>query len=220
MTHDDQHRRQPVLSPVDRYSEIIFGLIMALSFTCSLSVAQAGQGEVRTMLLAALGCNTAWGIVDGLMYLLDNLTERGRGFAIMRKFRAASGPEAANEIVRTALPSVVVDALQPGDVDVIRTRLTATTGQDGRLRLTLDDFRGAVGVSLLVIASTLPVSLPFLFIDDPALALRVSNGVAVAMLFLIGWQQGRYAGVRPLTMAGAMVAIGITCVGLTVALGG
>lgn len=220
MTRDERPRRQPVLSPVDRYSEIIFGLIMALSFTCSLSVAQAGQAEVRTMLLAALGCNTAWGIVDGLMYLLDNLTERGRGFAIMRKFRAASGPEAANEIVRTALPSIVADALQPGDVDVIRTRLTATTGQDGRLRLTLDDLRGAVGVSLLVIASTLPVSLPFLFIDDPALALRVSNGVAVAMLFLIGWQQGRYAGVRPLTMAGAMVAIGVTCVGLTVALGG
>jgi len=220
MTRDERPRRQPVLSPVDRYSEIIFGLIMALSFTCSLSVAQAGQAEVRTMLLAALGCNTAWGIVDGLMYLLDNLTERGRGLALMRKFRAASGPEAANEIVRTALPPVVADALQPGDVDVIRTRLTATTGQDGRLRLTLDDFRGAVGVSLLVIASTLPVSLPFLFIDDPASALRVSNGVAVAMLFLIGWQQGHYAGVRPLTMASAMVVIGVVCVGLTVALGG
>lgn len=220
MTHDDQHRRQPVLSPVDRYSEIIFGLIMALSFTCSLSVAQAGQAEVRTMLLAALGCNTAWGIVDGLMYLLDNLTERGRGLALMRRLRAASGPEAADETVRTALPSVLAEVLQPGDVDVIRTRLTTTTGLDGRLRLTLDDFRGAVGVSLLVIASTLPVSVPFLFIDDPALALRVSNGVAVAMLFLIGWQQGRYAGVRPLTMAGAMVAIGVVCVGLTVALGG
>ena len=58
-----------MLSPVERHGEILFGLIMALSFTCTLSVAESGRAEVRTMLFAALGCNLAWGIVDAVMYL-------------------------------------------------------------------------------------------------------------------------------------------------------
>jgi VIT1/CCC1 family predicted Fe2+/Mn2+ transporter len=66
-----------VLDPIDRVSEIIFGLLMALSFTGSLSVA-TGHDEIRTVLAAALGCNIAWGLVDGVMYLLATATERAR----------------------------------------------------------------------------------------------------------------------------------------------
>ena len=51
-----------ILDPMDRISEVLFGLIMALTFTCTLGVAAA---EVRTMLIGALGCNLAWGIIDG-----------------------------------------------------------------------------------------------------------------------------------------------------------
>jgi hypothetical protein len=53
-----------VLEPTDRVSEILFGLIMVLTFTGSLSVAEAGRDDVRTMLIGALGCNLAWGIID------------------------------------------------------------------------------------------------------------------------------------------------------------
>ncbi len=60
----------PALSPVDRVSGVIFGLIMALTFTGTLSVATADRNEVRSMLIGALGCNTAWGLVDAVMYLL------------------------------------------------------------------------------------------------------------------------------------------------------
>lgn len=66
-----------VLDPIDRVSEIIFGLLMALSFTGSLSVA-TGHEEIRTVLAAALGCNIAWGLVDAVMYLVGVATERAR----------------------------------------------------------------------------------------------------------------------------------------------
>jgi hypothetical protein len=46
-----------VLEPMDR---ILFGLIMALTFTCTLGVVTAGDPAIRTMLLGALGCNLAW----------------------------------------------------------------------------------------------------------------------------------------------------------------
>jgi hypothetical protein len=53
-------RTRRVLAPIDRVSEVLFGLIMVLTFTGSLSVAEAGRDDVRTMLIGALGCNLAW----------------------------------------------------------------------------------------------------------------------------------------------------------------
>src|SRR2546430_14850321 len=68
-----------VLDPIDRVSEVLFGLIMVLTFTGSLSVAEAGRESIRTMLIGALGCNLAWGIIDGVVYLMGCLAEKGRG---------------------------------------------------------------------------------------------------------------------------------------------
>ena len=58
-----------VLDPIDRVSEVLFGLIMVLTFTGSLSVAEAGRDDVRTMLIGAVGCNVAWGVTRGLWVL-------------------------------------------------------------------------------------------------------------------------------------------------------
>jgi len=59
MSITENEKRTPVLDPIDRVSEIIFGLIMALTFTGALSTATAGREEVRTMMMTALGCNLA-----------------------------------------------------------------------------------------------------------------------------------------------------------------
>ena len=56
---------------------MLFGLIMVLTFTGSLSVAEADRDDVRTMLIGALGCNLAWGIIDGVLYLMGSLAEKG-----------------------------------------------------------------------------------------------------------------------------------------------
>jgi hypothetical protein len=59
-----------VLEPGERISEILFGLIMALTVTGTTSVVTADRFQIRTMLIAALGCNVAWGIIDAGMYLM------------------------------------------------------------------------------------------------------------------------------------------------------
>ena len=64
-THETRTR---VVDPPQRVAEVLFGLIMVLTFTCSLSIAEAGRDDVRTMLIGALGCNLAWGIIDGVFY--------------------------------------------------------------------------------------------------------------------------------------------------------
>ena len=58
------------LDPTDRFAEVVFGVIMAMTFTGTVSVASAGEQDIRQMLYAALGCNLAWGIVDAVMYVM------------------------------------------------------------------------------------------------------------------------------------------------------
>jgi hypothetical protein len=64
-----------VLDPMERISETLFGLIMALTFICSLGVATGAS--VNVQMIGALGCNLAWGIVDGGLYLLARINDRG-----------------------------------------------------------------------------------------------------------------------------------------------
>jgi hypothetical protein len=70
--------RRRLLDPLDRISEVMFGLIMAVTIVGSLSIATAGRTEVRTVLIGALGCNIAWGLVDAVMYVLRGMAERAR----------------------------------------------------------------------------------------------------------------------------------------------
>ena len=96
MSEQTTQRSKGLLDPIERLSEVLFGLIMVLSFTGSLSAATAGREEVRTMLFGAIGCNLAWGIVDAVMYLITRLTERGRDILTLRAMRQAADPTEAH----------------------------------------------------------------------------------------------------------------------------
>ena len=80
MVDEPSRSSKRVLDPIDRISEVLFGLIMVLTFTGSLSVAESGRDDVRTMLIGALGCNLAWGIIDAMLYL-DGLPGQKRARA-------------------------------------------------------------------------------------------------------------------------------------------
>ena len=87
-------------------------------------------------------------------------------------------------------------------------------------RLQKDDWLGAVGVFLLVFLSTFPVVIPFIFMHNAGPALRVSNVVAIVMLFFTGYAFGRLSGRRPWLVGISMVILGLILVGMTIALGG
>src|SRR5207248_8003151 len=112
-----------VLQPIDRISEVLFGLIMVLTFTGSLSIAEAGRDDVRTMLIGALGCNLAWGIIDGVLYLMGCLAEKGRGLLTFHAVRNATDPKEAQRLIADALPSVVTSVLEPVEMESLYQRL-------------------------------------------------------------------------------------------------
>ena len=209
-----------LLDPIDRVSEILFGLIMALTFTCTLSVAEASQADVRTMLIGALGCNLAWGLVDGTIFLLMNLIERARGVKLIHALRNTPAVAQGNQLITEALPPLVASALDAPAMDRLRSQLLAKPLDELRTGPRREDWQAALGVFLLVVLSTFPVAIPFMLIEEPATALRVSNAIAIVMLYVCGAILGGYAG-RPRWRVGLVMAVlGSLLVAITIALGG
>ena len=220
MPDDHLKASKHVLEPNERISEVLFGLIMVLTFTGSLSVAEAGRDDVRTMLIGALGCNLAWGVIDGVFYLMACLAEKGRNLMTYRAVRRATDPQMAQRLIADALPSVVASVLQPAEFAAVHQRLQQLPEPPERARLGQDDWLGALGVFLLVFIAMLPVVIPFIFMHNAMIALRVSNAIAIGMLFLTGCAFGRCAGRDPWRMGVAMVVLGGVLVGITMVLGG
>ena len=220
MMAKEKEKRERVLDPVSRISEIIFGVLMALSFTGALNAATAGREEVRTVMLTALGCNLAWGLVDAVMYLVATMTERGRNRTLLQQVRAAAKPKDAYASIAEVLPGRLGEALGETGLEDIRRRLVALPEVPARVRLGKDDYAGAFGVFLLVVLSTFPVVLPFIFISELALAMRTSNAVALVMLFIGGYKLGKYAGGVAWKTGLAMAAVGAVLVSIIMALGG
>jgi VIT1/CCC1 family predicted Fe2+/Mn2+ transporter len=220
MGKETRPSRKTVLEPIERLSEILFGLIMVLTFTGSLSVATADRGDVQVMLFGALGCNFAWGLIDAVMYLMASLHERGRVIQTARAVSAAHTAQEAYTAIRRSLPEVVAEELAPEVLERIRLRVVSMSAKAEAPRPTADDYRGALGVFLIVVVSTLPVVLPFMFMPDVALAMRLSNAVAILMLALIGYCFGRASGLLPWWTAVVMVLLGSVLVALTIVLGG
>jgi hypothetical protein len=209
-----------VLEPIERISEVLFGLIMVLTFTCSFSVAEAGRAEVRSLLFGALGCNLAWGVIDGIMYLMGCLAEKARALGTWRAVQTTIDPKKGQSVVARALPSVVASAMGPAELEGIRQLLQRLPEPPSHPRLDKSDWLGALAVFVLVVLSTCPVVLPFALMQNAMLAHRLSNAIAIGLLFSTGYAFGRCTGYHPHGMGVVMVAIGAVLVGLTILLGG
>ena len=208
-----------VLDPMQRISETLFGLIMALTFICSLGVATGANVNTQTMLIGALGCNLAWGIVDGGLYLLARINERGGKNLILRAIRQAPDAKTAQRVIADALPPELVSVLPAEQLELMRQKVLQAPESE-RPKLTGRDWTGALGLCLLSFLATFPVVIPFIFISDAKLALRVSNAVAIAMLFCCGYAFGLRSGIKPWAAGLSMVAVGSALVAIAVALGG
>ncbi|HQR22718.1 MAG TPA: hypothetical protein PKV98_17750 [Burkholderiaceae bacterium] len=212
--------REPVLSPVDRVSEVLFGLFMALTFVGAVSVTEAGREDIRTMLAAALGCNLAWGLVDAVMYLVRTVADRGRLITLVGSVRSAPDAETGRRLIEASLSRAAARLLSAAEIETMRGRVLALSDVPARPKLQRDDFLAAVAVFLLVVASTFPVVLPFVLIADVAAAKMLSRAIALVMLFAGGLALGRYAGYGGWKAGLMMAGLGTVVVAAVMALGG
>jgi len=207
-----------VLDPIERASEAIFGVLMAVSITGSLSVATAGRQEIRTLLITALGCNLAWGLTDAVMYLVSAATGASRTTTQLLALQASPDPGTAHRRVADALPGGLWAGASEETLEAIRKDLLALPA--ARAGLVGRDYLAALSIFLIVVAVTFPVVIPFLYIRDVPMAMRVSNAVALAILYAYGHLLGHYAGGKAWHYGLAIAALGAGLVAVIMALGG
>lgn len=215
---EEKATRAPVLDPIERASEAIFGVLMAVTVTGSLSVATAGRHEIQTMMLSALGCNLAWGLTDAVMYLVDAATEKNRRTMLLRRLRETTDLRAAHRMVADALPEDFAGGVHEETLEAIRKRLVAIPVAERAL--TARDYAAALRVFVVVVVITFPVVTPFLFISSAPVAIRVSNALALATLYACGHLVGQYTGGIAWRYGLAIAALGAGLVAVIMALGG
>jgi len=221
-------RRRPsfaerYLDPADRLGEILFGLIMTLTFTLGAGlIVQEGRDATTEMLLGIIGCNVAWGLIDGGMYLMTCMFERSRKARLLRSVREARNREEAVSVIGQELDASLEPLTSPQErqhlYGLILERLRAASPQ--RVRLDKEDLYGAIASFWLVFVSTIPAVLPFLIFRDRFVALRVSNLLLISLLAWVGVRWARVVHGNPWWFGSALVASGLAMVGIAIALGG
>jgi VIT1/CCC1 family predicted Fe2+/Mn2+ transporter len=194
-----------------------------LTFTLGASVELGGDREAtRELLVAALGCNTAWGIIDAVLYLMNRLSERGRVHRLVRAIQSARSNEHALELVRRELDERIPGVVGPATRDLLDRDVLERVREMTLLptRVTRQDLWVGLAVFWLVFLTALPAVLPFLVIPDARIAVRVSNAILVAALFYTGWRWATYTGASPWRTAVFVALLAVGLVVVAIALGG
>lgn len=208
------------LDPIERSQEVLFGLIMVLTFTGALSTAEAGRAEIRQMTIGVIGCNIAWGLVDAAMHLMTTFARRARDVIVVTRLRNAPQADVLRDVLVAYLPLSFASLLTETDIETLRGRLPLATATRPRPRLDGGDLRRAAHVFALVFACTVPAVIPFLIVSDARLAIRIAHALVIGMLFVAGWSLGAHAG-RPPWRTGLVMAVGgLALAVITIALGG
>ncbi len=208
-----------ILDPIDRTSEILFGLLMSMTILGTLSIANAGQQDVRMVLLSVLGCNLAWGLADGVMYLVRTLTTRTHNIHLVKSVQQVDKYK-GQQLLKEALSEELAPLVGDEEVESMRQRLLTTSVSELRT-LRVDDYMAAFLIFLLVSLTTIPLALPFIFIADLSLAMQIYRLIALGMLFGCGLAFARYAGhTHPLRVGIAMSILGSILTLVIIALGG
>ena len=212
------------LDPGSHMGEILFGLIMTLTFTLAAGIViqEEGRAGAREMLIGILGCNLAWGIIDGVLHVLGQVFERGRFRRIGVNVRQASTAEDARQMVADeldeALGAVTDGSTRERLYQSIVEHVRSVPAMPNRVRR--QDLLGGLAAGWLVFACSFPAVLPFVFLDDPRLALRVSNAILLGLLFFVGWRAARHTLARPWIAGVVFLLVGVLLVAVAIPLGG
>src|SRR6478752_4512359 len=109
------------LDPGSRLGEILFGLIMVLTvtLTAGLTVTE-GRAGVRHLLLAAIGSNVAWGIIDAVMYIMNCMIVRRGKMRLVQGVQHATDPEAALVLIQDQVEPELQALLSPKEAEALR----------------------------------------------------------------------------------------------------
>jgi hypothetical protein len=210
------------LSPQDRLAEAICGIVMVLSVT-AYTRAEMEEPSSAAFLVAILGCNAAWGLVDGATYVFGSIQARGRRLLVHRALHAPGTPAEVERKAREAIGEAFEGLLPKGerrDRAVEMVIEAARSIPPGRPRVMKEDLLAGLACFCLMFVGTLPMAVPYVFFRHLDRAILASQGIAVVLMFLIGRQWGATSGFRPIRSGLLFTAIGVALSSLTQFMGG
>jgi VIT1/CCC1 family predicted Fe2+/Mn2+ transporter len=156
------------------------------------------------------------------MYVLTELFERGRRARLTRDVLAAPTEDAALQLIGAELDGPLMALTTPQERRQLHGWVLEIVRREGfePPRLRRDDLMGGLAVALVIVLATLPVVMPYLVVPNPNFAVRLSNLIALALLFLLGAWWGKLVGASPFRLAAGLTALGVVLVLITIALGG
>ena len=207
------------LDATDSLIEAMVGLVVIIGVTSSSRIGFVDPAlGVDAVLITALLVAVVWAVIDGGFVLVASLFRQGRvrRVALLVAKHGATTSRLTREIRALAAGSIA-DLLTEAELDAVAARIADGDGLTVRpIRLTADDWMGALASALAMLLATLPPVVPFLLPFDQPLQVLLSNAVAVITLFWIGWFWSRWTA-YPRWLAGAAVAaVGLAMVALTV----
>jgi len=212
------------LDPASSLGEIMFGLIMTLTFTlgAGIIIEDEGREGARELLIALIGCNIAWGVIDGALYLVGQMFDRGRMRRVGQAVRSAPDEAAGAGLIANELEEIVEGVMKPEERQALYSRIAANVRAKppGENKITKADWMGAWVSFWLVVLASLPAALPFLIWEDARFALRVSNGILLALLFIVGSLWARQTLGKPWVAGLTFLVIGFGLVWMAIQLGG
>ncbi|MFN8533302.1 MAG: hypothetical protein U0556_07125 [Dehalococcoidia bacterium] len=220
-----------LIDPIDRLLSTIYSLLIFLTFTLTFRIVAIHSGaadepsaqQVEDLLLAAAGATIAWGLIDGLMYVLTSAFERREKHRLLADLAEAGTDEERLDAIAGELDHILEPvaseatrrSLYEDVLDHLRGSQPQPTG------IKREDFVGGLSYLVLAVLAVIPSLVPFLLLRDyPMLAIRASNVVSFAMLFWAGYRWGQYTGSNPWKIGLLLVAMGALMLLVAIPLGG
>jgi VIT1/CCC1 family predicted Fe2+/Mn2+ transporter len=161
-------------------------------------------------------------LIDGGMYIMACVFDRSRKARLLQSIQKASNEADALAMVGRALDDRLEPLTSPAErnqlYQQVLERLKNVSPE--RARLKKEDFYGAIVSFWLVLLTAVPAVLPFLVFRDRFVALRVSNLLLLATLFLVGYRCARATNNNPWAFGAILLLVGLAMVGVAMALGG
>ncbi len=210
------------LTPPERLSEMMFGVFILVSITGSVELALEEDVTARAVITAGLGAAIAWGVVDTVVHLLNRHMEVSRKAELQTFLRYTKSRGRALETIENSLEGTAIGLLDSRTRERLLEYLWKAQqqrpGPEPRMRAT--DYLGALGAGLLVPAVAALMLLPLVLVNEVERAIRISHGVGILLLFLIGAEWGAYAGRSRFLTGFALVLLGGAISGIILLLGG
>jgi len=210
------------LDPTERLDELLFALIMVLSITLCVGLATDQDTSALQVVLAIVGCNLAWGLIDGCMHIVTQMFDRSCKARLVQTLRSCSSESERVAAVGGVLDGQLSALTSTDERSALYTQIARRLrGADvQRTRVAAEDVYGGLAIVWLMVLATLPAIAPFLCFADRFLAARVSNGLVLLTLFGVGYGLARSIHANPWTLGLSTVAFGLAMVFIVVLLGG